>query len=149
MGPWFGPKKRVFTMIEAIGGNISLEAQAVDNSSIGQEDFIRLFLAQLTNQDPLEPVDNSQFLAQMAQFTGLEQSRLLNENMTNQLAMNSSSQGLTLLGREVEVTNGTGSFTGVVDGVHFNQQGALLTIRNADNEFLNDVSLTNVTLVQN
>jgi flagellar basal-body rod modification protein FlgD len=136
-------------MIEAIGGNINLEAQALDNSAIGQEEFIRLFLTQLTNQDPLEPVDNSQFLAQMAQFTSLEQSRLLNENMTNLLAFNSSNQGLELLGRNVEVANGSSTFSGLVEGINFDSQGVMLTIRNADNnQFLADVSLTDIILVQ-
>jgi len=135
-------------MIEAIGGNITTEAQSLENNSIAQEDFIRLFLAQLTNQDPLEPVDNSQFLAQMAQFTSLEQSRLLNENMNNLLAMNSSSQGLSLLGKTVNVQNGNALFSGVVDGINFNSQGLSLTVRNGDDQFLSDVSLTSVTLVQ-
>jgi flagellar basal-body rod modification protein FlgD len=135
-------------MIEAIGGNITTEAQSLENNSIAQEDFIRLFLAQLTNQDPLEPVDNSQFLAQMAQFTSLEQSRLLNENMNNLLAMNSSSQGLSLLGKTVNVQNGNGLFSGVVDGISFNSQGLSLTVRNSDDQFLSDVSLASITLVQ-
>ena len=135
-------------MIEAIGGNISLETQTLDNTSIGQEDFIRLFLAQLTNQDPLEPVDNSEFLAQMAQFTSLEQSRLLNENMTNLLAMNSSNQGITLLGKDVEVANGNTGFSGLVEGVHFNPQGVTLTIKNSAGEFLTDVSLADISLIK-
>lgn len=136
-------------MIEAIGGNISLETQTLDNSSIAQEDFIRLFLAQLTNQDPLEPVDNSEFLAQMAQFTGLEQSRLMNENITNLLAMNSSDQSLVLLGKTVQVRNGTSAFDGVVNGIQFSSQGARLTVQSDDGEFLADVSLADVTLVTN
>lgn len=134
-------------MIEAIGGNISLETQTLDNSSIAQEDFIRLFLAQLTNQDPLEPVDNSQFLAQMAQFTSLEQSRLMNENMTNLLAMSSSDQSLSLLGKTVQVRNGNSTFEGVINGIQFSSQGASLTVQSNDGEFLTDVSLTDVTLV--
>lgn len=135
-------------MIEAIGGNISVESQVLDNSSIGQEDFINLFLAQLSNQDPLEPVDNSEFLAQMAQFTSLEQSRLLNENMSNLLAINSSNQGLTLLGQTVEVSTETGTFDGIVEGAHFDTNGVSLTVTNSSGEFLTDVSISNVTLVQ-
>ena len=142
-------KKRSFTsMIEAIGGNISTEAQSLENNSIAQEDFIRLFLAQLTNQDPLEPVDNSEFLAQMAQFTSLEQSRLMNENMTNLLAMNSSDQGLSLLGTSVEVINGNQLFAGTVEGIQFSPQGLSLTVQNNEGEFLSNVSIASVTLVQ-
>lgn len=135
-------------MIDAIGGSVTTEAQSLDNSSINQEDFIRLFLAQLSNQDPMEPVDNSEFLAQMAQFTGLEQTRLMNENLTSMLGMESSSQGLSLLGRNVQVNSSTGTFEGAVEGVQFDAQGLRLTIKNSSDEFLTDVSLTDITLVQ-
>ncbi|MFC3121545.1 flagellar hook assembly protein FlgD [Agaribacter flavus] len=135
-------------MIEAIGGNITTESQQLNNSSIGQEEFIRLFLTQLTNQDPLEPVDNSQFLAQMAQFTSLEQTRLLNENMANLLAMNSTNQGVDLLGKQVEVLNGNTLFNGTVDGLQFGQNGISLTVRGTGDEFLSDVSLSDIRLIR-
>ncbi|GLR70019.1 flagellar hook assembly protein FlgD [Agaribacter marinus] len=135
-------------MIEAIGGNITTENQQINNSSIGQEEFIRLFLTQLTNQDPLEPVDNSQFLAQMAQFTSLEQTRLLNENMNNLLAMNSTNQGVNMLGKQVEVINGNALFNGTVEGLQFGQNGISLTVRGTGDEFLSDVSLTDIRLIR-
>ena len=61
--------------VESIGGVATSQNNAVtNNSAISQEEFIKLFLAQLNYQDPLEPVDNSEFLAQLAQFSSLEQS---------------------------------------------------------------------------
>jgi flagellar basal-body rod modification protein FlgD len=135
-------------MIEAIGGNVGISSQELNSSSINQEDFIRLFLTQLTNQDPLEPVDNSEFLAQMAQFTSLEQSRLLNENMTNMLSMNSSNQGLELLGKELQVANGGNLFKGIVDSVGFTEGGMALTLLDLDGNFLTGVSLSDIRIVQ-
>ena len=41
--------------------------------SLGQDDFLKILVAQMANQDPLEPTGNAEFLAQMAQFTMLEQ----------------------------------------------------------------------------
>ncbi len=135
-------------MIDAIGGTVTSAAQELNNNSINQEDFIRLFLAQLTNQDPLEPVDNSQFLAQMAQFTSLEQTRLMNDSLSNMLTMESSSQGLQLLGQTVQAVNGNSLFDGTVEGISFDSNGVHLTIKNASNEFLTDVALADVRLVQ-
>lgn len=135
-------------MIEAIGGNVSFDAQSSQNTAIGQEEFIRLFLTQLSNQDPLEPVDNSQFLAQMAQFTNLEQTRELNENVTNLLAMNSSDQGISLIGRTVDVNVTSGAFQGSVTGVQFGTQGITLTVRNPGDGSEQTASLNQVTIVQ-
>ena len=135
-------------MIDAIGGTVTNSTQQLSNNAIDQEDFIRLFLAQLTNQDPLEPVDNSQFLAQMAQFTSLEQTRLMNESLSNMITMESSAQSLQLLGQSVQVVNGSSLFDGTVEGINFNSTGVHLTIKNASDEFLTDVALADVRLVQ-
>lgn len=134
-------------MIEAIGGNITTEAQSLDNSAINQEEFIELFLAQLTNQDPMEPVDNSQFLAQMAQFTSLEQSRLLNENMTNLLTMGTSDQSLSLLGRTVQIDQRGVVRTGTVNEINYGPQGTSLNIT-VDGTTLSDISIADVRIVR-
>lgn len=134
--------------IESIGsaaGNI----QKSDNSSVSQDEFIKLFLAQLQYQDPLEPLNNREFLAQLAQFSVLEQTRLSNENLTNIASLNSSDQALSLLGKEVEVETESGSrFNGNIEAVHFSTQGASLTIKNSAGEFLNDISLGQIRIVQ-
>ena len=52
--------------------------QAAQSSNIGIEDFLKILTSQLNNQDPLKPVDNQEFVAQIAQFATLEQSRQLN-----------------------------------------------------------------------
>lgn len=61
-----------------------LEASA--SSGLGKDDFLQLLVAQLRNQDPLEPMEDMEFISQMAQFTELEQIIEMNDTMTN--AMN-------------------------------------------------------------
>ena len=56
--------------------NLNLQA-----TGIGQEDFLRILLAQLRFQDPLKPVDNQAFVAQLAQFTSLEIGRQQSEKV--------------------------------------------------------------------
>lgn len=135
-------------MIEAIGGNINVDGQSLNNSTITQEEFIRLFLAQLNNQDPLEPVDNSEFLAQMAQFSTLEQSRQMNTNVTNLLAMQSSSQAINVLGKTVSISGINGLVTGLVESLQFSPNGVSLTVRGDNGQFLTDLSLTDVNLIR-
>ena len=53
------------------------------NSSLGKDDFLRLLMTQLQNQDPTNPMDSQQFAAQLAQFNTVEQLTNLNTGMTN------------------------------------------------------------------
>ncbi len=69
-----------------------------DENSMGKEDFLTLLVAQLQNQDPLNPDDPTEFTAQLAQFSSLEQLFTLNESMNNLVASNASSDRLSTLG---------------------------------------------------
>lgn len=135
--------------IDAIGSVLSSSTSELSSGRLDQQDFIKLFLTQLTYQDPLEPVDNREFLAQMAQFANLEQSRISNENSENLVRMSATSQSVALLGRQVEVSGeGSASAIGAVTAITFTGEGALLTIKSADGSVLTDVRLVQVKLVK-
>jgi flagellar basal-body rod modification protein FlgD len=61
-----------------------------DISSLGKNDFLKLLIAQLKNQDPLNPADNTEFIAQLAQFSALEQMTLMNGNLEKSLESNTN-----------------------------------------------------------
>ncbi len=89
----------------------------VPRQTLGQEEFLRLITVQLTNQDPLKPTDDTSFMAQMAQFSALEQSSQMARDMAalrSDLHFQSAS---ALLGREVTVHTDSGPVTGIVDSV--------------------------------
>ena len=67
--------------------------------SLGQEDFLKILVAQMANQDPLEPTGNAEFLAQMAQFTMLEQIKEMSMSF-------STSQAYSMVGKYVYVQDG-------------------------------------------
>ncbi|EHK8998527.1 hypothetical protein M2H13_18865 [Vibrio vulnificus] len=134
--------------IEAIGTNLtSSQLSGPDNTTLSQEDFIKLFMAQLNFQDPLEPVDNAQFLAQMAQFTSVEQTRLTNEKMDSLLALNTTEQATTLLGKTVEVKSGEGTVLGVVRAIEYTSNGPGLTVDTGSDEYLRDVPLASISVI--
>lgn len=133
--------------IEAIGSNLSSGAVSA-NSTISQEDFIRLFLAQLNFQDPMEPMDNSEFLAQMAQFSGLEQDRINGNHLQNISFIDSVNQGATLLGKTIEFNTQTGSESGEVTTVAFSNEGPKLTIRLGSGQIFTDIGLAQVRLIR-
>lgn len=84
-------------------------------TSLGKDEFLQLLVAQLQNQDPTSPMDNTEFIAQMAQFSALEQMQQLGKSFTY-------SQAYSLVGKTVsaDITNEdgtTGNITGTVGGV--------------------------------
>lgn len=136
--------------IDAIGPTSSTDTSAVQtaNNTISQDDFIKLFLAQLQYQDPLEPVDNREFLAQLAQFTALEQSRQTSQNTNDLLAMNAATQAVDLLNRQVEVQGLGAPLTGTVIAVQFISSGPQLSVRNAAGDVQTGIRLSQVSLVK-
>lgn len=135
--------------IDAIGSIVNNGSASTEGrTTIDQEGFIKLFLAQLQFQDPLEPVDNREFLAQLAQFSNLEQSRQLSMNSEALLTMTSASQALTLLNRKVEVSQAGGtSVSGTVTAIQFTPSGPDLTV-DVNGSVLTGIRLPQVSLVR-
>jgi flagellar basal-body rod modification protein FlgD len=134
--------------IDAIGRTFQGPATADGGSSvISQQDFIRLFLAQLRFQDPLEPVDNREFLAQLAQFSNLEQARINGDNIANLLDLTVGSQALSLLGKTANLGSGSGATAGQVIAVRYTPEGPVLTLRTASGEIINDARLSQVSSI--
>lgn len=133
--------------VSTIGG-AATQAQAsnLQASGISQEDFLKILLTQLNYQDPLKPLDNQEFLAQMAQFSSLEQSRQLNDRIDTLLTIQSSSQSIGLLGKTVDVATEAGAITGEVTALNFRDGQPMMTVKVGD-QFLTDISLSQITLV--
>lgn len=83
--------------------------------TMGKEDFLKLLVAQLQNQDPLSPDDPTAFTAQLAQFSSLEQLTTLNESMDKLVSSNTSSDNLSTLstiGKDVAYTGSSFNYSG-------------------------------------
>lgn len=82
--------------------------ETAKKKELGQEDFLSLLTSQLANQDPLKPMDNTDFIAQMAQFSSLEGMNQLNKsfgNLSTSLVSNQALQASALVGRTVQVNS--------------------------------------------
>ena len=84
-------------MVESIGASLGSGSQQLQQAGLGQEDFLKILLTQLTYQDPMKPLDNQEFIAQFAQFSSLDQTRQSNENLDSLLLMQMADQGIGLL----------------------------------------------------
>lgn len=118
----------------------STAASAGSGEVLGKDDFLKLLITQLTYQDPLEPVDSTEFTAQLAQFSTLEQMENLvlavregNELTGSLLELALLGQAAGLIGRSVRATveNPDGSTTtvdGTVDAVRASASGPVLDV---------------------
>lgn len=122
----------------------------MDSLGLDLQSLLRIVLTQLTYQDPLKPVDNFQFMSQLAQFTSLEQTRQLAEKVDNLLVVQASNQAVGLLGRQVDLIAAQGSVSesGTVRSVSFSTGQPLLSIQTADGRVLNDISPSQIGQVR-
>jgi flagellar basal-body rod modification protein FlgD len=123
--------------------NLNLQA-----AGIGQEDFFRILVTQLSFQDPLKPIDNQEFIAQLAQFTSLDQTRQVNERIDTLLTIQSVSQSIGLIGRTVEVTTPGGQVVGAVTTLNFQQGQPFITVQTTDGRSLVGLTLDQITVVR-
>jgi flagellar basal-body rod modification protein FlgD len=117
----------------------TLGSSLTGGQAMGRDDFLKLLVAQLKNQDPLAPQDNTQFVAQLAQFSSLEQSMGINDRLDQ---LRTQTQGLAnsgvvgLVGQQVTVKGSiiTTDGSGVGSPVNFSLSGktdiTTVTIRN-------------------
>lgn len=85
--------------------------------TLGQDDFLKLLAVQFQSQDPMKPMEDSAFIAQMAQFSSLEQTQTLTQQMTQLRANQDLATANSYIGRQVTVDSGEGDGTTVTGNV--------------------------------
>jgi flagellar basal-body rod modification protein FlgD len=112
--------------------------------SIGKDEFFKMLIAQLKNQDPLNPLDGTAFAAQLAQFSSLEQLSNLNTAITSQnsnLTNLLNTQSVSLIGKEITAeqvdatTSEITTISGEVSAVQFKDGGIYLTVNDEEIAF--------------
>jgi len=117
-------------------------------SKISMQDFLKVLLTQLTFQDPLKPMDNQQFMAQIAQFTSLEQTQEINTGLSQLLNNQASLQSVGLIGRTVDISTQSGVMTGSVTALSLGGGTPLLTVRTTSGTTLSSIELSQIVAVR-
>lgn len=120
----------------------------IDSLGLDMQSLLQIILTQLTYQDPLKPVDNFEFVSQLAQFTSLEQTRQMTDKLDNLLSVQSATQTLGLLGRNVDVQTDTALLSGVVRSVSFKDAQPQLTIETESGQFLTNANVSQIVAVR-
>ena len=112
-------------MVDAVTGaatQTGVTASIADSTGTDKDMFLQLLVAQVRYQNPLEPMSNSEFMAQTAQFTMVEQITKLAEQQSELLAFQRATLATGMIGQVVtgvdEVAGRT--ITGIVDAVEYN-----------------------------
>ena len=98
-----------------VNGNSTSATQEANSNDLGQDDFLKLMTVQLQNQDPFKPMDDGQFIAQMAQFSTASGIGELQESFADLASAINGNQLLqysSLVDREVLINSDTGYFDG-------------------------------------
>ena len=97
--------------LNELGLSAPVEPSARGNSELGQEEFLKLLTTQMQNQDPFAPMENGEFMGQIAQFssvTGIQEMSKSMEALATNLTSNEALQAATLVGRDVLAAGDTG-----------------------------------------
>jgi flagellar basal-body rod modification protein FlgD len=84
---------------------------------LDKNDFLKILITQLTHQDPTQPMEDREFVSQMATFSTLEQITNMNDDISRIFSLFRRSEALGLLGKTVELTQGQELISGVVEEV--------------------------------
>jgi len=111
----------------------SAGASGATSSGMGKDTFLKLLMAQMSNQNPMEPTDDKEMLAQLAQFSTLEQMTSMATSQQSSAAATQMSQAVNLLGRTVTYLDADGAKqTGTVDQVSMVNGAPNLTVGGND-----------------
>ena len=105
------------TKVEVDSFNKSLKARKAGSKGLDRDDFLKILITQLQHQDPTAPVDDKDFIAQMAQFSSLEQITNMSAGFQKLSGLLASSEASQVLGKTVELRDGDNLVRGVVDKV--------------------------------
>jgi flagellar basal-body rod modification protein FlgD len=112
------------------------------------EALLKIILTQLTYQDPLKPMDNFEFVSQLAQFSQIQQSQTTNDQLGSLVSAQATTQATSLLGAEVDLPAGTATVTGKVIAVTFANGEPRVTLQTGDGRTISNIAIGSISQVR-
>jgi len=108
-------KSRTQMQVESF--NKQLGPARTYKNQLDKDDFLKILLTQLTHQDPTKPMEDKEFIAQMAQFSSLEQMTNMSKEFGKLQNVLAANQAVNLIGKNVQITDGDQVVSGMVEEV--------------------------------
>ncbi|SHE59487.1 flagellar basal-body rod modification protein FlgD [Thermoanaerobacter uzonensis DSM 18761] len=109
--------------------NVYNNSKITSKNQLGKEDFLKLLVTQLKNQDPLNPMDDKEFIAQLAQFSTLEQMQNMNNSFNSIRAINLIGKSITA---NINENGNVRTVMGKVDAIYKQNGEYFLEVGNVD-----------------
>lgn len=111
-----------------------------EKNSLGKDSFLKLLVTELKHQDPTKPMEDREFISQMAQFSSLEQMTNMNKEFKTLLKSSQSAEAYRLLGKHVEAFDQAKQkrVSGIVSSITYNQGAVNIRVGNEEVS-LNDI----------
>lgn len=134
----------------AATANQSAAQSATNAFGLNFESLLKIILTQLTYQDPLKPMDNFQFVSQLAQFSQIQQGQVMTDKLSALVTSQTTFQSTSLLGKVVDLPTNDSStvISGTVKAVTFQNGDPRLTIQTAGGQTISNISPTAVSQVR-
>jgi len=142
------------TAIQAVDSGQSTQqtASTADQASsafgLSFESLLRIILTQLTYQDPLKPMDNFEFVSQLAQFSQIQQGQTMNDRLEQLVSAQATSQATGLLGNRVDVPAGATTVSGKVVAISFQGGSPSVTIQTDDQKTISNIAISSISQVR-
>lgn len=135
--------------IEAASSTTNTDVNGIANEvkkELDKDAFFKLLITQLQNQDPLKPMEDKEFIAQMAQFSSLEQMNNMNQNLKQMIDVQRVNQNSSLIGKTVErefvEDDETNLIKGEVEKISFEDGKTFAHLNNENNDIINVDNIT-------
>ena len=140
---------QVSQVTPAAGQTVGSVQEATTNAfGLSFENLLRIILTQLTFQDPLKPMENFEFVSQLAQFSQLQLGQTGNDRLLSLVGAQGSLQAMALLGRTVDVPADGVTLSGKVVSVVFSNGSPQLTIETPAGRTVSNLPLSSVTQIR-
>ena len=112
--------------------SLSAKDAPESNSQLKMDDFLQLLTSQITNQDPLEPMKDTEFISQMANIASLEQMQQFTDGFSKFADSHGEMLAQTYLGNRVEILSGNKEVNGIVEAVNRSDDGTIEVVVNGN-----------------
>lgn len=112
--------------------SLSAKDASESNSQLKMDDFLQLLTSQITNQDPLEPMKDTEFISQMANIASLEQMQQFTDGFSKFADSHGEMLAQTYLGNRVEILSDNKEVNGIVEAVNRSDDGTIEVVVNGN-----------------
>ena len=112
---------------------------AMATPTVSKDEFLKLFVAQLKNQSPMDPLKGHEFIAQLAQFSSVEQLTSLNASFADTMKFQQLTGGSEFIGKKATYVDADGNSEGVISGAMIQGDSISVVIGNKE------IPIANVT----